>query len=96
MAPHHHDEDKHQIEIQDESRLAELGYKQELNRDWSLLHNFGVSFSIIVSRKVPVSEPFHQGHCFLCGDGRRKCEDTPTTADICLQSVVTGITTLFR
>ena len=35
----HHDEDK----------LAELGYKQELNRSWSLLHNFGVSFSIIVS-----------------------------------------------
>jgi hypothetical protein len=25
-----------------------LGYKQELKRDWSMLHNFGVSFSIIV------------------------------------------------
>lgn len=35
--------------VQDENRLAELGYKQELQRDWSLLHNFGVSFSIIVS-----------------------------------------------
>ena len=35
--------------IQDEDRLAQLGYKQELKRDWSLLHNFGVSFSIIVS-----------------------------------------------
>ncbi|KAI9710581.1 MAG: hypothetical protein M1820_002717 [Bogoriella megaspora] len=35
------------IEIQDENRLAELGYKQELKRDWSLIHNFGVSFSII-------------------------------------------------
>ena len=34
---------------QDEDRLAELGYKQELRRDWSLLHNFGISFSIIVS-----------------------------------------------
>jgi len=33
----------------DEDRLAELGYKQELKREWSLLHNFGVSFSIIVS-----------------------------------------------
>lgn len=33
----------------DEGRLAELGYKQELKRDWSMLHNFGVSFSIIVS-----------------------------------------------
>lgn len=33
----------------DEDRLAELGYKQDLRRDWSMLHNFGVSFSIIVS-----------------------------------------------
>ena len=32
----------------DEERLEELGIKQELNRDWSLLHNFGISFSIIV------------------------------------------------
>ena len=32
---------------EDEDRLAELGYKQELRRNWSLLHNFGVSFSII-------------------------------------------------
>lgn len=31
----------------DEGRLRELGYKQELQRDWSLIHNFGVSFSII-------------------------------------------------
>jgi amino acid transporter len=31
----------------DEARLAELGYKQELKRDWTLMHNFGVSFSII-------------------------------------------------
>lgn len=35
------------VEEQDETRLAELGYKQELNRSWSALHNFGVSFSII-------------------------------------------------
>ena len=33
----------------DEDKLAEIGYKQELKRNWSLLHNFGVSFSIIVS-----------------------------------------------
>ena len=32
----------------DEERLEEFGIKQELNRDWSLLHNFGISFSIIV------------------------------------------------
>ena len=31
----------------DEGRLRELGYEQELKRDWSLIHNFGVSFSII-------------------------------------------------
>jgi hypothetical protein len=36
------------VDIQDESRLAQLGYKQELKRDWTLMHNFGVSFSIIV------------------------------------------------
>jgi amino acid permease (GABA permease) len=32
---------------EDEARLTELGYKQELRRSWSLMHNFGVSFSII-------------------------------------------------
>lgn len=31
----------------DEDRLAQLGYKQNLQREWSLIHNFGVSFSII-------------------------------------------------
>lgn len=31
----------------DEGRLAEMGYKQELDREWSMIHNFGVSFSII-------------------------------------------------
>ena len=38
----------------DETRLAELGYKQELKRDWSLMHNFGVSFSIIVRSSSPL------------------------------------------
>jgi amino acid transporter len=32
---------------EDEKRLAELGYKQELNRSWSGFHNFAISFSII-------------------------------------------------
>ncbi|KAI8630050.1 amino acid/polyamine transporter I [Xylariaceae sp. FL1651] len=32
---------------EDENRLAQFGYKQELKRDWGLAHNFGVSFSII-------------------------------------------------
>ena len=31
----------------DEQRLAELGYKQELNRTWSSFSNFAISFSII-------------------------------------------------
>jgi len=35
-------------QAQDEDTLAQIGYKQELNRDWSMLHNFGISFSVIV------------------------------------------------
>jgi hypothetical protein len=35
-------------EEEDEEVLAEFGYKQELKRDWGLMHNFGISFSIIV------------------------------------------------
>ncbi|GAP91219.1 putative APC amino acid permease [Rosellinia necatrix] len=35
------------VAVQDEDRLAQFGYKQELKRDWGLAHNFGVSFSII-------------------------------------------------
>jgi amino acid transporter len=31
----------------DEQRLAELGYKQELNRSWSSFQNFAISFTII-------------------------------------------------
>jgi amino acid transporter len=31
----------------DEQRLAELGYKQELNRTWSGFQNFAISFTII-------------------------------------------------
>ena len=31
----------------DEQRLAELGYKQELNRAWSGVSNFAISFTII-------------------------------------------------
>ena len=47
-------------QIQDEDRLAQLGYKQELKRDWSMLHNFGVSFSIIVSRPPFISTRWYQ------------------------------------
>lgn len=39
--------DRRAVDVQDESRIAELGYKQELRRDWTLLQNFGVSFSVI-------------------------------------------------
>ncbi|KAH8918003.1 APC amino acid permease [Atractiella rhizophila] len=42
-----HDTDKKAVITDDEAELARLGYKQELKRDWSLLQNFGVSFSII-------------------------------------------------
>lgn len=35
------------IEQADENELAQFGYKQELKRDWGLMHNFGISFSII-------------------------------------------------
>src|SRR5213596_1862279 len=31
----------------DEERLAQLGYKQELNRSWNAYQNFGISFTII-------------------------------------------------
>ena len=31
----------------DEQTLADLGYKQELNRTWSGFSNFAISFSII-------------------------------------------------
>ena len=37
------------LEEKDEEVLAEFGYKQELRRDWGMMHNFGISFSIIVS-----------------------------------------------
>lgn len=42
------------VEQQDENELAEFGYKQELKRDWGLMHNFGISFSIIVSSTLPL------------------------------------------
>jgi hypothetical protein len=43
-------------EAGDEDRLAQFGYKQELRRDWGLAHNFGVSFSIIVSNEEAMME----------------------------------------
>ncbi len=36
-----------ELRDRDEKRLAELGYKQELNRTWSAFQNFGISFTII-------------------------------------------------
>src|SRR4051794_41800803 len=35
------------MQDRDEQRLAELGYKQELNRAWSGFQNFAISFTII-------------------------------------------------
>lgn len=37
------------VEQRDAEELEQFGYKQELRRDWGLTHNFGISFSIIVS-----------------------------------------------
>jgi len=37
----------HDADNSDEGALAQLGYEQELKRNWSFVHNFGVSFSII-------------------------------------------------
>lgn len=45
----------------DEGRLAELGYGQALRREWSLLHNFGASFSIIV--RIPKTPSYYCGSC---------------------------------
>src|SRR4051812_39417051 len=33
--------------VSDEQRLAQLGYKQELDRSWSGFQNFAISFTII-------------------------------------------------
>ena len=49
------------FKIQDEGRLAELGYTQELRREWSLTHNFGASFSIIVSENRAISMLGYRG-----------------------------------
>ena len=64
------------FKIQDEGRLAELGYTQELRREWSLLHNFGASFSIIVSQhhamKYSEAPLLMVAHLLECGD---RCHD---------------------
>ena len=59
-------EDDTQVLHHDEGKLAELGYKQELNRSWSMLHNFGVSFSIIVSVTPNMSERAGQSLMRAC------------------------------
>lgn len=57
------------LKLKDEGRLAELGYTQELRREWSWLHNFGASYSIIV-RTVAGSE--------RCEEARLTVDDTMT------------------
>ena len=59
------------IHGKDEDRLAELGYKQELTRNWSLMHNFGVSFSIIV-RLEPYLFLTNPSHCTVVSTVRQK------------------------
>src|SRR4051794_18975697 len=41
------DRDREARASQDEERLAQLGYKQELDRSWSGFQNFAISFTII-------------------------------------------------
>jgi hypothetical protein len=53
------------VDVADESRLAQFGYKQELKRDWGLAHNFGVSFSIIVSSLLFYTNAAHIPACAL-------------------------------
>lgn len=48
---------------QDEGTLNDQGIKQELNRSWGLLHNFGVSFSIIVSGSSALCTFLHAVAC---------------------------------
>ena len=40
----------------DADRLGDFGYEQELRRDWGLMHNFGISFSIIVGTQPIATE----------------------------------------
>jgi hypothetical protein len=56
---HHLQRHASTVEEADEEILAEFGYKQELRRDWGLMHNFGISFSIIVCSPltVPLTVP---------------------------------------
>jgi hypothetical protein len=51
---HHLQRHASTVEEADEEILAEFGYKQELRRDWGLMHNFGISFSIIVCSYSPL------------------------------------------
>jgi hypothetical protein len=57
----------------DEGRLAELGYKQELKRDWSLMHNFGVSFSIIVCYTPSLPTPTLSPAMFRSRGEKKSC-----------------------
>lgn len=36
------------VEEIDEAGLAQFHIKEELKREWGMIHNFGISFSIIV------------------------------------------------
>ncbi len=53
------------VQERDEELLKELGYKQELRRDWGLMHNFGISFSIIVCLRAEL--------LFMCSTTNPMC-----------------------
>ena len=46
--------------MKDEGRLAELGYYQQLKREWNFTNNFGISFAII-SVITPITALFSYG-----------------------------------
>jgi len=62
MAPDRRLSNADVIEERDESELAHFGYKQELKRDWGLMHNFGISFSIIASHSLLVKTRTTSNH----------------------------------
>ena len=71
---HHLQRHASTVEEADEEILAEFGYKQELRRDWGLMHNFGISFSIIVCSPLAVSVTtfiLSQYSSYLAGWGGR-------------------------
>ena len=72
----------------DEKRLEELGYVQELDRNWSLLHNFGMFCCALSGSQADV---IRLRRVILDHCKRAIAVDQQPAKRI--QSVITGITT---